>query len=190
MRKIINPTGKKLQAKVGRDARGSNQYIRVIKVRRPRYRAYSATITLGIIAAYILTNLWLIPFYEEVKFKPAYAPTVDKAYAKVLPTATPTPDPKQEIRDYVKEVFGKDADKAFKVLSCENNALNPKAVNTAGNFPEGSRDIGIFQINEYWQDVNPKFLFNWKTNIHLAHQIYTDSGNSFHLWTCGRKLGV
>lgn len=97
---------------------------------------------------------------------------------------------REEIRAYIKEVFGRDADKAFMVLSCENSSLDPHAVNTAGNKPEGSRDTGVFQINEYWQKVQYRFLLNWKINIQIAHQIYTDNGNSFERWTCGRKLGI
>lgn len=96
----------------------------------------------------------------------------------------------QEIDAEIKRVFGEDYDKAKKVLSCENSSLNPSAVNTAGNVPAGSRDIGVFQINEYWQATQGKFLFNWKINIQIAHQLFTENGKQFNLWTCGRKLGV
>jgi hypothetical protein len=106
-----------------------------------------------------------------------------------LPVETKT-DEQQEIANYICEVFGKDCDKAFAVLSCENPSLNPKAVNTAGNEPAGSRDIGVFQINEYWQRTQGKFLFNWKINVEIAHQLFEENGKSFKLWTCGRKLGV
>lgn len=95
----------------------------------------------------------------------------------------PTKD-QQTISDYIKEVFGKDADRAFKLLECENRSLNPNAVNTAGNTPAGSRDIGVFQINEYWQGVNGKFLFNPKINVQIAYQIFKDSGYSFKMWAC------
>ncbi len=94
-----------------------------------------------------------------------------------------------QIVNYIHEVFKEDADKAFLVLSCENHALNPNAVNTAKNIPVGSRDIGVFQINEYWQKVQGKFLFNWKVNIEVAHQLYEENG-SFKLWSCGKRLGV
>lgn len=110
------------------------------------------------------------------------------------PTAAPTPTPATEsytkIASRIKKVFGPDSPKAFKLLSCENGLLNPDAVNTAGNFPLGSRDIGVFQINEYWQKVNAKFLFNPDINILIAHQIYEESGKNFKMWSCGRKLGI
>lgn len=95
------------------------------------------------------------------------------------------------IRKEIREVFGDHADKAFAVLSCENGSLNPDAVNTAGNSPEGSRDVGIFQINEYWQGVsNINFLKDPSINIRMAWNIFRRDGYSFKLWTCGRKLGV
>ena len=116
-----------------------------------------------------------------------------KVYAavpEVTPAVIQETDQQKEIADYIREVFGKDADLAFQVLSCENSALRPDAVNTAGNSPAGSRDIGIFQINEYWQRTQGKFLFNWKVNIEIAHQLFEENGKSFKLWTCGRKLGI
>jgi hypothetical protein len=126
---------------------------------------------------------------------------LDKAYAEqpIISawsenvTPTPTPDIQDEteaIREEIRNTFGEHADKAFKVLSCENASLNPKAVNTAGNVPAGSRDMGIFQINEYWQGVHAKFLLNWETNIRLAYQIFEENGHSFERWTCGRKFGI
>ncbi len=96
----------------------------------------------------------------------------------------------QQIVDYINEVFGSHADTAFKLLKCENGRLNSSAVNTAGNFPVGSRDIGVFQINEYWQKTQGKFLFNWKVNVEIAHQLYAENGNSFKLWSCGKALGI
>lgn len=96
----------------------------------------------------------------------------------------------QQIMAYIDEIFAEDADKAYQILGCENAALNPDAVNTAGNSPAGSRDIGVFQINEYWQKTQGKFLFNWKINVEIAHQLYEENGKSFKLWTCGRKLNI
>jgi len=135
----------------------------------------------------------VIPFAVRTFDPVVYAPTVEEAYAEpiastsaaILPTPTPNP-----IENDIQQIFGDDAPKAFKLLSCENHSLNPNAVNTAGNYPAGSRDIGVFQINEFWQKVNAKFLFNPDINIRIAHQIYQDSGNSFRMWTCGRRLGI
>jgi len=105
-------------------------------------------------------------------------------------TVEPARDPREEIRSYITEVFGEDQDKAFRLLECENPTLDPDAVNTAGNYPEGSRDIGVFQINEYWQQTQGKFLFNWKINVLIAKQLYDENGKSFILWTCGKSLNI
>ncbi len=84
----------------------------------------------------------------------------------------------QQIINYIHEVFGKDADDAFKVLSCENHALNPDAQNWNSN---GSEDIGIMQINSI-HGVPAKYLFDWHTNISIGYQIFKDSG--WNAWTC------
>jgi len=115
----------------------------------------------------------------------AYAMEDDQA-----PRVKATTPEQKDIVDYINQVFGQDADKALQLLSCENHRLNPSAVNTAGNFPAGSRDIGVFQINEYWQKTNAKYLFNWKINVLVAKQLFDENHGSFNLWTCGRKLGL
>lgn len=136
-------------------------------------------------------------------------PYVTTVYADSKPTPTPAisisssngqdKDGEEEeigstssegVEEIIREVFGKHSDKAFKLLECENKSLNPNAVNTAGNTPAGSRDIGVFQINEYWQGVNAKFLFDPELNVRIAWKIYEDSGYSFKMWTCGKKYGI
>lgn len=154
-----------------------------------RWKLIISVILFVSVFVYIVA-LGTIQFAKQLFSFKAYAPT-HKVYAQEKePTPTPTPTEKEQIEAYIKEVFGEDADKAFLVTGCENKALNPNAVNTAGNFPIGSRDIGVFQINEYWQRTQGKFLFNWKVNVEIAHQLFEENGKSFHLWTCGRKLGV
>lgn len=114
------------------------------------------------------------------------------------PTNTPSPTPfasdnpqYEEIRQEIELVFGEHYEKAMIVLSCENADLDPEAVNTAGNEPAGSADVGVFQINDHWQRVgNHAFLKDYKINIRIAFNIYERDGESFKLWTCGRKYGV
>lgn len=96
----------------------------------------------------------------------------------------------QEIR----EVFGTHADKALKLLTCENSSHNPDAKNY-NNDDVQSIDYGIFQINDHWQGIRHKgkaeqFLLDPSINIRIAWRIYQDDGYSFKLWTCGRKLGL
>lgn len=90
---------------------------------------------------------------------------------------------KEQIIQYIVEVFGEDAPDAFSVLYCENRNLNPNAVNYNRN---GTRDLGIFQLNDqYWGgDEN----FNWKTNIDKAHKIFKNGGWS--QWSCSTRVGI
>ena len=95
----------------------------------------------------------------------------------------------QEIISYIIEVFGQDAPKALKLLECENPKLDPNAVNDNEKSGLGKgQDIGIFQISNFWQRTQNKFLHNWKVNIEIAHQLYLENGKSFKLWTCGKQL--
>lgn len=132
-------------------------------------------------------------FEQVFAEEPIISPVVEsKGPIVIFVTPTPTPvNPDYDtINAEIKEVFGSHYPKAMKVLSCENAHLRPDAVNTAGNTPAGSRDMGVFQINEYWQGVHAKFLLNYKTNIRIAYQIYEDSGYSFRMWSCGKRFGI
>lgn len=100
----------------------------------------------------------------------------------------------QEIINNIYDVFGKDSDKAFKLLkgngvcSGENGSLNPNARNWNS---DGSVDYSVFQINDRWQGVsNPAFLFDPKINIDMAYNIYKRSGNTFKMWTGGKCQGI
>lgn len=158
-----------------------------------QYRVKSRDTWKFYILCYTLAVLLIINFATYFKNEGA-----GKAYAEapiVSPLGTeigelPNDEQSMNIRAKIKEVFGVHADKAFKVLSCENSALNPNAVNTAGNEPAGSRDIGVFQINEYWQKTQGKFLFDPEVNIRVAYIIFRDNGYSFDRWTCGRRFGI
>lgn len=179
----------KIIFKKTRNLKGSNQYYKIKRVKRASFKTYLALVI------FIGCLVWaaippVLEWVNETKFQPAYAPTVTKAYADPINTPTPTVDPNQAIKDEINDVFGKDADKAFRLLKCENSSLNPNAINTAGNYPKGSRDMGIFQINEYWEGVNGRFLLNPDINIRIAYQLYMENGRKFSLWTCGRKLGI
>lgn len=198
---------------------GSNQYItrlqssRLKKIRERGSHWYSSRWTTLFVLPFML-----LPVVNNVMIASAQEVKIISPLASEAPTVMPTPSveghavtlkppeitlsskpssqpeasqPQQkEIKNYIIEVFGKDSDKAFKLLSCENSSMDPDAVNTYGNYPKGSRDIGVFMINEYWQEVKAKFLFNPKINIEIAYQLFKENGNSFKLWTCGRKLKI
>lgn len=107
-----------------------------------------------------------------------YAHATEFQYVKVPQTQH------DKIVNYIYDVFGKDAEDAFKVLSCENNALKTDAQNYNS---DGSVDIGIFQINSVHQ-VNKVYLYDWRTNISVGYHIFKDSGWS--AWTCAKRMGV
>ncbi len=154
------------------------------------WKFYLSLTIIAFVVGYIII-LGTVEFTQRLFSFVAEAPTKAVAVEKTATeSAKLEPTEREQIDAYIVEVFGEDSDKAFKVLSCENNAHNPLAVNTAGNTPAGSRDTGVFQINEYWQKTQYKFLLNWKVNVEIAHQLFEENGKSFHLWTCGRKLGV
>lgn len=101
---------------------------------------------------------------------------------------------KNPIELEIEEVFGKYSEKAFKLLKCENSKLDPTAFNI-NNDSVGSKDYGIFQINDYWQGIRhqgkaEQFLFDPSINIRIAWRIFEDSGYSFNLWTCGKRLNI
>lgn len=95
------------------------------------------------------------------------------------------------VDDEIRQVFGEDAPKAFELLSCENPTHDPNlAINATINHPYGSRDLGVFSINEYWTDVNAKFLLNQDINIRIAKQLYDENNHTFSLWVCGQRMGI
>lgn len=183
------------RSRLHRNKLGSNQY----KIRRkgdPIAKHWLAIFFLAILMWFLLigkvSEMWndFMGGYRPANLVSPLSLTVNVETADAHTKVTITTPEQKDIADFVKQTFGDDAPKAFELLSCENSSLNPNAVNTAGNFPPGSRDLGTFQINEYWQGVNAKFLTDYKINTMIAKKIYDDSGHSFKMWSCGRRLGI
>lgn len=156
-----------------------------------KIKLYVAIAVILSISLYIIIR-GTMDFSREIFNMAAEAPTHAVAVAKEKSsTSVHVPTEHEQIVAYIKEVFGSDSDKAFKLLSCENHALNPKALNDNTSWGGIGQDLGIFQINTVWQGVSNKaFLYNWRINIDIAHDIYVRDGKQFKLWTCGRKLGI
>jgi hypothetical protein len=89
----------------------------------------------------------------------------------------------EQIKAYIKTVFGDQADNAYKVLACENGRLNP---NARGMNTNGTSDVGIFQINSV-HGVPESYLKDWRTNVDIAYQIYKGSG--WGAWSCVTMYG-
>lgn len=122
-------------------------------------------------------------FHEaEVVVSPTPEPSVE-------PTPSPTPEPKtekQEIIEYIVEVFGEDAPDAFNVLFCENRSLKTDAINENRN---GTTDHSLFQINSiHTKRFGNDFKTDWRANVDVAHQIFTEQGWS--PWACSHRVGV
>jgi hypothetical protein len=101
-----------------------------------------------------------------------------------------------EIKAEIKLVFGEHYEDAMKLLTdatChENLQLDPSAVHVNS---DGTRDMGVFQINEHWQGFEhggkaQQFLLDPNVNIRLAWRIYEDNGYTFSAWSCGQLLGI
>ena len=117
--------------------------------------------------------------------KPTEAPRVAEEAPKTQ---------KEEIEAYIREVFGKDADKALLLLKgkgegtcAENRNLDPNAVNDNTWWGGVGKDWGLFQINDKYHPVYRLNLHkDWKANVDYAYKMFKNDGYSFKRWTCGK----
>lgn len=87
-------------------------------------------------------------------------------------------------QQYVCDKFGSDCKLALAIAHAENGTGQCDRINWSNS--NQSLDIGFFQINTLWVDKNkvtPSQLFDCKTNIDFAYQIYKANGNSFKDWS-------
>lgn len=114
----------------------------------------------------------------------------------VVPSPSPSPTPSHDTPEgYIKHKFGKHADKAFELLQgegcAENRQLDQSAVNDNRTWGGVGRDVGIFQINDYYHPVVELNLeHDFKANIDYAWRMYKNDNYSFKRWTCGRAKGL
>ena len=103
------------------------------------------------------------------------------------PASTPSASlsDKEEVMDYILEVFGKDADRAIWMAKCESG-LRKNAYN--GSNSNGTADYGVFQINSVHQKrFGQGYMVDWKENVRVAKKIFDEQG--FYPWTCGKAIG-
>lgn len=92
---------------------------------------------------------------------------------------------KQQIMNYIVEVFGDDSADAITIINkCENHSFDPKAQNWNSN---GSVDTGIFMVNSI-HGYTEEQLKDWKFNIDVAKKIYDNGG--WKQWACSHVIGV
>lgn len=129
-----------------------------------------------------LTLLMFAIYLPLYCFQPiAHAPKANATLDEFNIVGQPTTE-KEQIIAYIKEVFGKDADEALLIAKCESG-IRAEAYNTNTN---GSVDVGVFQINSV-HGVRAKWLTNWKVNVEVAHQLFTEQGH-WNAWVCARKV--
>ncbi len=157
-------------------------------------------VCLGLQAKYIP----YIPDVQAQDIAPVVSPSPisEVSNIKVSEVITTEYKPAETPEEYIKEVFGEHADKAFLLLkgngekgSCaENRQLDPKAVNDNRTWGGVGRDVNIFQVNDVYHPVVELNLENdWKANIRYAKKMFDNDGETFaKRWTCGKyynKLG-
>ena len=124
-------------------------------------------------------------------------PPVNEGSVQEASVASPTPREALEFTTqeeaYVYEVFGEYYDKAILLLTgngeCggENKLLDPYAVNSNS---DGSRDRGIFQINDKFHPLTDEQAFDYRQNIDYAWRMFVNDNYTFIRWTAGRCLNI
>lgn len=152
----------------------------------------------------LIVILMGVIFYTlGVGFQSLFAPRYVYAQTSIIaPSPTPiieNPTTEQEeIIAYVKEVFGRDSDKALSLLKgtdkChgENPSLRVDAVHVNN---DSSKDYGLFQWNDYWNGFNKpvnnaRYLFDYKIATNLTYRKFINDGHSFREWTSGKCQGI
>lgn len=103
------------------------------------------------------------------------------------PTTPPAPTTqRQEIENYVREVFGDDAERGLRMLEeCENRTLGVDRINWNSN---GTWDFGLWQINQV-HGYTREQLADYKFNTDVAYKIFVNAGYSYSPWTCAETAG-
>lgn len=113
------------------------------------------------------------PRWEDQQLPLLLSPLSDtQVYAQEESTPSPTPNPQQLVIEEIREVFGKNADDAIKVFSCESGL---KSKCNDGLNKNGSVDCGVGQINTV-HGINRKWLLKPEINIRVAKQLFDEQG--------------
>ena len=97
----------------------------------------------------------------------------------------------EDIRGYIAYKFGESADKALRLLDCENKKLDPNATNDNRTWGGVGVDRGYWQINNvYHPFVSDACASDVKCSTDYAYRMWKNDGESFRRWTCGKNLGI
>jgi hypothetical protein len=125
--------------------------------------------------------MWLQAFTDENFRIYAYAPTIEKAYAAPVfqaPALNPNVDQREQVKDLIKKIWGKDSWVGLNIARCESG-FRPEALNHNSN---GTWDQSIFQINTVHQMPE---MMNVVANISYAYTIYLAQGTA--PWESSKK---
>jgi len=134
---------------------------------------------------------------EAIKVEPIVADSATSPQPEVKPEVKPedVTDGVWEQKDLVARYFPKsELINALRIMSKENGSADPERVSVPNKDKWKSRDYGLFQLNDHWQgnrvggDVEQ--FKNPETNVKIAYNIWSESGNSWRLWSTAKKLGL
>ena len=117
----------------------------------------------------------------EVKEEPQEEPAPVEAKPDVSAMTV-----EEQIRHWATEENFEWPDYLVKLAICESR-LDPLAVRVKGNSPAGSRDRGVFQINDYWQkQVTDDVAFSVEKSTKWTMDKINAGGQG--IWVCDRKI--
>jgi len=122
-----------------------------------------------------------------VGYDVAHASVDEPISTQVVEVPTPTPIP-TDIVGYTRFKFGEDADKALKVLKCENRNLDPEAVNDNRKWGGVGVDRGYWQINNHYHPITDECAKDVVCSTDYSYRMYLNDNKTFVRWTCGRSL--
>ncbi len=149
------------------------------------------------------------------KTKAKAIPTpIEAAIQRYSPQPTPTiipgfegrnPEVQKKLYEAFKNVNGRDAGNEAINVAIRESTLNPATIqqelNDVVTFPNGetrrSKDMGVLQINDYWQRDNlakqgltPEDMLDVDKNIEFAKSRFVANGNKWgNTWRGNDKLG-
>ena len=142
--------------------------------------------SLGFVGGMIIGGAagYLVDTDPVTAFLAGYAGTsvIENLLSKKNSTSEEAAGTTEELIRKIASKEGVDPELAVRVAKCESN-LNPLAVNKN---TDGSRDRGLFQINEKWHpDVSDEVAFNPITATEFFCKAYKEG----HLdwWSCSQK---
>ena len=107
-------------------------------------------------------------------------------FAEAVPLEEQAKLPPEDIKEYIKWVFGKHGDEALAIVNCESR-FHPNSVGGVG-------ERGLFQVHPIHRKRIERLGYSWDDmfnpykNVNVAYDIFKEQG--WNPWTCKRVLEV